>query len=77
MGRRNQSVDQPIAGTIRPPVKTGVTLSAEAHHRLATAVLVERKTMSQIVERLIQTHLTGYYSGRRGHAEAGDAEEVA
>jgi hypothetical protein len=77
MGRRRQSTEPAIAGSIKPPVKKGFTISADADHRLTTACLVEGLNQSQMVERLIVTHLVGYYSGRRGHGEDGKAEEVA
>ena len=72
MGRRSQPVDQSTILAFRPPVKTGITLSAEVHKRLQTACLVEGTNQSKILERLIMAHLTGYYSGRRGHSESGE-----
>jgi hypothetical protein len=77
MARRNQSNEQAIAGAIKQPVKKGFTLSADADRRLTTACLVEGINQSQMIERLITTHLVGYYSGRRGHGEDGKGEEVA
>ena len=76
MARKKDS-DQPISGAIHPPVKTGVTLSAEAHRRLSTASLVDGQTFSEIMEHLINTHLTHYFSGKRAKAGTGEAEEAA
>jgi hypothetical protein len=75
MAKRNQTGDGAIATATKPPVKTGFTLSADAHRRLRTASLVLEKDYSEIIEDLVTTHLTGYYAGRRGSEKAPEAGE--
>jgi len=59
------------------PVKTGITLSADAHRRLKTAGLVDGQNFSEIIEGLIQTYLVGYYAGKRGQAATGEEAAAA
>jgi hypothetical protein len=50
---------------IRPPVKTAVTLSGDASHRLRAAALHEGKTQSELVESLVLKHLGAYFTSKR------------
>ena len=77
MRRNNRSFTKAIAGKTLPPVKTGVTISAEAHRLLSAACLAEGQNQSQLVELLILTHLSGYYVARRSPGETGDNQAVA
>jgi hypothetical protein len=54
----------------RPPVKTAVTLSGEAWHRLRAASALEGKTQSELVEGLVVKHLGGYFISKRVTVEA-------
>lgn len=58
------------------PVKTAIYLSEDASRHLRAACLVERTTQSVLIERLISTHLSGYYVGYRP-SKAGGTEAVA
>jgi hypothetical protein len=57
-----------------PPVKTAVTLSAEAHYRLKAACTHYRKDQSELVEFLVMEHLGGCFTSvRKPGSEASDA----
>jgi hypothetical protein len=73
MGRTAQLTEPRTESATKAPVKTAVTLSADAHRRLETAALVDDKSYSEIVDDLIKTHLTGYYAGRRAKASGSDS----
>jgi hypothetical protein len=74
MARRNQTSERTSIPTLKRTVKKGFLLSPDANKKLETAALVEEKDQSEIVDTLILTHLTGYYSGRRGHGEDVDGK---
>jgi len=48
-----------------PPIKTGVTLSAEAHYRLRAACAHYGKDQSEVVEVLILKHLGNCFTSVR------------
>jgi hypothetical protein len=72
MSRRNQSGDGATATLAEQPVKTAVTLSPDASRRLKTAMLVDQKSMSEIVDELCRKHLVGYFAGKRGATSSAD-----
>lgn len=75
MAQRVRATEQETNGATKPPIKTAVTLSHDAHKRLKTAVLVEGKDQSEIVEGLITSQLQGYFSGRRGQGAKSEQGE--
>lgn len=75
MARRSIATEQRAEQSTKLPIKTAVTLSADAHRRLQTAVLVDGRGQSEIVENLITSHLVGYYAGRRGQTAAAENGE--
>jgi hypothetical protein len=70
MSATARPAEKPGDPPTRPPVKTGITLSADASYRLKSAALHERKTMSELVEMLVVRHLGAYYTSKRSGTEA-------
>jgi len=77
MARREKPSEQVTASAPKVPVKTAVTLSADAYRRLKTASLVDGKDHSEIMESLIVTNLVGYFAGRRGSSSESENGEAA
>jgi hypothetical protein len=61
----DKPADRQAEPKTRPPVKTAVTLSGDASHRLKSAALHEGKTQSELVEMLVLRHLGAYYTSKR------------
>lgn len=57
-GRRNQNTTDPKTMI---PVKTAVTLSYESHRRIRAAAIADGMTMSEVMEGLVNKHLSAYY----------------
>ena len=69
MGSRHKGSDRAAVGEIDreslPPIKTAVTLSAEAHYRLKAACIHYGKDQSQMVQSLVLKHLGNCFTSVR------------
>ena len=76
--RPSRKATEPVAeGEIgrasAPPVKTAVTLSAEAHYRLKCACVHHRKDQSELVEEIILEKFAAYHTRARKATAGEDA----
>lgn len=67
----DKPADKPADVKTRQPVKTAVTLSGDASHRLKSAALHEGKTQSELVEMLVLKHLGAYFTSKRAEQGRG------
>jgi hypothetical protein len=76
MAHANKKPDVRTDQRIGLPVKTAVTISADANQRLRAAAMVEGKTQSELVETLVLRHLGSYFVGKRGDGINGDDDQA-
>ena len=62
---RTEGETRQIAGSTAP-IKTAVNLSPEAYYRLRACCVRENMTQSEVVELLVNRHLSGYVVQVRG-----------
>jgi hypothetical protein len=77
MARSRQATDRSANPSSEAMVRTGYTISDDAHRRLVAMSAYTRRDQSEIVDELIRTHIVGYSVSYRDPRRDKELGEVA